>query len=154
MGVHGRHYPALRRSPQHNAVMLGIDVASDTPPPFFLPTPMGLFFLKRSMTLLATLVGASIVVFLVLEILPGNTAQILMGPDAAPDAGGVGVLGVGEWIAARAYGRQPCLQFAGARPGARTPGADGSAGRDGNAHHHGAGAGRRGLCGGAPQPAR
>ena len=86
MGVHGRHYPALRRSPQHNAVMLGIDVASDTPPPFFLPTPMGLFFLKRSMTLLATLVGASIVVFLVLEILPGNTAQILMGPDAAPDA--------------------------------------------------------------------
>src|SRR6218665_62410 len=54
--------------------------------PFSLPTPMGLFFLKRSMTLLATLVGASIVVFLVLEILPGNTAQILMGPDAAPDA--------------------------------------------------------------------
>ena len=47
---------------------------------------MGLFFLKRFVTLLATLIGASIVVFLVLEILPGNAAQILMGPDASPDA--------------------------------------------------------------------
>ena len=47
---------------------------------------MGLFFLKRFITLLATLIGASIVVFLVLEILPGNAAQMLMGPDASPDA--------------------------------------------------------------------
>ncbi|MES2786543.1 MAG: ABC transporter permease, partial [Pseudomonadota bacterium] len=31
-------------------------------------------------------IGASVVVFLVLEILPGNAAQILMGPDASPDA--------------------------------------------------------------------
>ncbi len=38
------------------------------------------------MTLVATLVGASVVVFLVLEILPGDAAQILMGPDAAPEA--------------------------------------------------------------------
>ena len=47
---------------------------------------MGLFFLKRFATLLATLAGASIVVFLVLEILPGNAAQMLMGPDASPEA--------------------------------------------------------------------
>ncbi len=47
---------------------------------------MGLFLLKRILTLIATLVGASIVVFLVLEILPGNAAQIMMGPDAAPEA--------------------------------------------------------------------
>lgn len=47
---------------------------------------MSLFLFKRLITLLATLVGASIVVFLVLEILPGNAAQILMGPDASPDA--------------------------------------------------------------------
>lgn len=47
---------------------------------------MGLFLLKRLVTLLATLAGASAVVFLVLEILPGNAAQILMGPDAAPEA--------------------------------------------------------------------
>ena len=46
---------------------------------------MGLFLFKRFCTLLATLVGASIVVFLVLEVLPGNAAQILMGPDAAPE---------------------------------------------------------------------
>ena len=47
---------------------------------------MSLFLLKRFATLLGTLVGASAIVFLVLEILPGNAAQILMGPDASPDA--------------------------------------------------------------------
>ena len=47
---------------------------------------MSLFLFKRLITLIATLVGASIVVFLVLEILPGNAAQILMGPDASPEA--------------------------------------------------------------------
>ncbi len=47
---------------------------------------MSVFLFKRLITLIATLVGASVVVFLVLEILPGNAAQILMGPDASPDA--------------------------------------------------------------------
>lgn len=47
---------------------------------------MRLFLLKRFATLVATLVGASAVVFLVLEILPGNAAQTLLGPDAAPEA--------------------------------------------------------------------
>ena len=47
---------------------------------------MSLFLLQRLLTLIATLVGASVVVFLVLEILPGNAAQMLMGPDAAPEA--------------------------------------------------------------------
>ena len=47
---------------------------------------MGLFLLKRFVTLIATLIGASVVVFLVLEILPGDAAQIMMGPDAAPEA--------------------------------------------------------------------
>ncbi len=47
---------------------------------------MGLFLLKRLTTLVATLLGASIVVFLVLEILPGNAAQMMMGPDASPEA--------------------------------------------------------------------
>lgn len=47
---------------------------------------MSLFLLKRLLTLAGTLLGTSVVVFLVLEILPGNAAQILMGPDAAPDA--------------------------------------------------------------------
>ncbi|MEO7129517.1 MAG: ABC transporter permease [Rhodoferax sp.] len=47
---------------------------------------MSLFVIKRFVTLLATLVGTSIVVFLVLEILPGNAAQVLLGPDAAPEA--------------------------------------------------------------------
>jgi peptide/nickel transport system permease protein len=47
---------------------------------------MSLFLFKRVITLIATLIGTSVVVFLVLEILPGNAAQILMGPDASPDA--------------------------------------------------------------------
>jgi peptide/nickel transport system permease protein len=47
---------------------------------------MGFFLFKRFATLLATLAGASVVVFMVLEILPGNAAQLLMGPDAAPQA--------------------------------------------------------------------
>jgi peptide/nickel transport system permease protein len=47
---------------------------------------MSVFLFKRLITLIATLVGASVVVFLVLEILPGNAAQILMGPDASPEA--------------------------------------------------------------------
>ena len=47
---------------------------------------MSVFLVKRLITLIATLVGASIVVFLVLEVLPGNAAQILMGPDASPEA--------------------------------------------------------------------
>src|SRR6476661_1302982 len=47
---------------------------------------MSVFLLKRLITLVATLIATSLVVFLVLEVLPGNAAQILMGPDAAPDA--------------------------------------------------------------------
>ena len=47
---------------------------------------MSVFFLKRLLTLAITLLGASVVVFAVLEILPGNAAQTLMGPDASPEA--------------------------------------------------------------------
>ena len=47
---------------------------------------MSLFLLKRLFTLIATLLAASVVVFWVLEVLPGNAAQMLMGPDAAPEA--------------------------------------------------------------------
>src|SRR6478609_4500304 len=51
-----------------------------------IPGFMSVFLFKRLITLIATLIGASIVIFLVLEILPGNAAQMLMGPDASPDA--------------------------------------------------------------------
>jgi peptide/nickel transport system permease protein len=47
---------------------------------------MSLFLAKRLITLIATLAGTSVVVFLVLEVLPGNAAQVLMGPDASPEA--------------------------------------------------------------------
>ena len=47
---------------------------------------MSLFLFKRFATLIGTLIGASVIVFLVLEILPGNAAQLLLGPDASPDA--------------------------------------------------------------------
>ena len=47
---------------------------------------MRVFLFKRLITLIATLIGASVVIFVVLEILPGNAAQILMGPDASSEA--------------------------------------------------------------------
>jgi peptide/nickel transport system permease protein len=47
---------------------------------------MSVFVLRRLLTLLATLVGASLIIFLVLDALPGNAAQMLMGADASADA--------------------------------------------------------------------
>lgn len=47
---------------------------------------MSVFLARRLLTLIATLLGASVVVFAMLEILPGNAAQVLMGPDADPEA--------------------------------------------------------------------
>ena len=47
---------------------------------------MSVFVLRRLLTLVATLVGASLIIFLVLDALPGNAAQMLMGADASPDA--------------------------------------------------------------------
>ncbi|WP_370681199.1 ABC transporter permease [Comamonas sp. GB3 AK4-5] len=47
---------------------------------------MSTFLVKRLLTLVATLLGASMVVFGVLEVLPGNAAQVLLGPDADPEA--------------------------------------------------------------------
>jgi peptide/nickel transport system permease protein len=47
---------------------------------------MSVFVLRRFLTLLATLVGASVIIFLVLDALPGNAAETLMGADASPDA--------------------------------------------------------------------
>ena len=46
---------------------------------------MSVFLLKRIVTLVLTLLAASIVVFAVLEILPGNAAQMQMGPDASTE---------------------------------------------------------------------
>lgn len=47
---------------------------------------MSYFLFKRVLTLIATLVATSVIVFSALEILPGNAAQVLMGPDADPAA--------------------------------------------------------------------
>ena len=47
---------------------------------------MSVFVLRRFLTLIATLIGASVIIFLVLDALPGNAAQTLMGADASPDA--------------------------------------------------------------------
>ncbi len=47
---------------------------------------MSIFLFKRILTLIATLIVTSIVVFVVLEILPGDAAQMMMGPDASPEA--------------------------------------------------------------------
>jgi peptide/nickel transport system permease protein len=46
---------------------------------------MGIYLFQRFVLLLATLVFASIVVFGVLEILPGNAAQVMLGASATPE---------------------------------------------------------------------
>lgn len=47
---------------------------------------MGLFLLRRLGTFLATLAVASVVVFAVLELLPGNAAQVILGESATPES--------------------------------------------------------------------
>jgi peptide/nickel transport system permease protein len=47
---------------------------------------MTLFLLRRFATFVATLACASVVIFLVLEILPGNAAQTMLGAEAPPSA--------------------------------------------------------------------
>ncbi|WP_395692355.1 ABC transporter permease [Piscinibacter sp.] len=47
---------------------------------------MALFLLKRFASLLITLAVASVVVFAVLALLPGNVAQVMLGESATPEA--------------------------------------------------------------------
>ncbi len=47
---------------------------------------MLLFTLKRLATLVLTLAAASVVVFAVLELLPGNAAEIILGDSATPES--------------------------------------------------------------------
>jgi peptide/nickel transport system permease protein len=46
---------------------------------------MGLFVAKRFASLVATLIAASLVIFLVMEVLPGDPAAYMLGINAAPD---------------------------------------------------------------------
>lgn len=46
---------------------------------------MALFVLKRLLSLILTLLAASLVVFLVLEVLPGDPAAVMLGINAQPD---------------------------------------------------------------------
>jgi peptide/nickel transport system permease protein len=47
---------------------------------------MGLFLLKRFATFVATLLAASVVIFAVQGVLPGNAAQVMLGESATPEA--------------------------------------------------------------------
>lgn len=47
---------------------------------------MSLALLRRVLWLLATVAAASMLIFVLLDLLPGNAAQVLLGPDAAPEA--------------------------------------------------------------------
>ena len=47
---------------------------------------MSVFLFKRLLTFLATLAVASVLVFAVLELLPGNVAQVMLGETATPEA--------------------------------------------------------------------
>lgn len=47
---------------------------------------MSVFLAKRFITLLATLIGASVVIFTVMEILPGDPALVILGVDATDES--------------------------------------------------------------------
>ena len=47
---------------------------------------MGLFLLRRLVTFALTLAVASVVVFAVLELLPGNAAEVILGDTATPES--------------------------------------------------------------------
>jgi len=47
---------------------------------------MGIFLLKRFATFVATLLAASVVIFAVQGVLPGNAAQVMLGESATPEA--------------------------------------------------------------------
>jgi peptide/nickel transport system permease protein len=47
---------------------------------------MGVFLLRRFATFIATLAVASVVVFAVLELLPGSAAEVILGDTATPEA--------------------------------------------------------------------
>ena len=46
---------------------------------------MSVFLLKRAATFALTLLAATLVVFFVLEVLPGNAAEVMLGPTATPE---------------------------------------------------------------------
>ena len=46
---------------------------------------MGIFLIRRILTLVATLAATSMLVFLVLDVLPGDAAQIQLGASATPE---------------------------------------------------------------------
>ena len=48
--------------------------------------PIALFALKRLFGLLATLLAASVLIFVVLDVLPGNAAEVMLGESASPEA--------------------------------------------------------------------
>ena len=47
---------------------------------------MPLFFLRRLLSFMLTLLATSVVVFVVLELLPGNAAQVILGETATPES--------------------------------------------------------------------
>jgi peptide/nickel transport system permease protein len=47
---------------------------------------MSIFLLKRCATFIATLLAASIVIFAIQGVLPGNAAQVMLGESASPEA--------------------------------------------------------------------
>ncbi len=56
------------------------------PAPQTIASGMSVFLLKRLATFLATLVVASVLVFAVLDVLPGNVAQVILGDTATPES--------------------------------------------------------------------
>jgi len=48
--------------------------------------PISLFLLKRFATFIATLLAATVVIFAVLDVLPGSVAEVMLGESATPES--------------------------------------------------------------------
>ena len=66
---------------------------------------MLLFLLKRLATLVITLAVASAVVFVVLDLLPGNAAEVILGETATPESLAARYLGLGTQPPQPSWGR-------------------------------------------------
>lgn len=64
---------------------LALGVLFVCPPNLKTGTPMPAFFFKRLVSLSLTLVAASVVIFVALEIVPGDPASYMLGINAQPD---------------------------------------------------------------------
>ncbi len=111
---------------------------------------MSVFLFKRFATFVATLLVASVLVFAVLDLLPGNVAQVILGDTATPESLAALEKKLGldrpalvrytDWIGGLLQGphrAEPFVRHAHRRADRRAPAGHTAAGGDGDGAHGG-----------------